>query len=362
MASVNVEPWRDFLLSHAADDLLMVTNNRRLYYGQQPICLHWLDQVSLVLIRHAYMRQCSLALCYPVPVCNLPVLAAVQLLIYDFVQHYPGRLSVLIISPHTEIREHYLNLKIGKEEFACTMPIARIRAAGDPAVISSQHSPSSKSPRLYHLSRMHLLNAQWPEGIGAIIVDHSGGGFNEQATLIQRLAASRRIHTVIHLCTDPFAPFLEELDSAGVPVWIWNHYGLSADFAIQISTGNGKPGHPFGVSGAQFRNIAGGIRHNILVCRNPVFEAVAQRVWEDLSAVQQTLSNPANMVLQRAIRAAYGTFYTMLHMPVPLPVYEEEAGTCGAFVPSAVAFQTWRHSHHYCGRKHRIWQRFTGHL
>lgn len=325
MAVLCGEPWKDFLLSHTSDDLLMVEGNRRLYYDQQPICLHWLDRVSLLLIRQAYMRRCSLALCYPVPVCNLPVLAAAQLLIHDFVQHYPGRLSVLMISSRTEIREHYLNLKVEREPLACVLPMARIRADGDPAVIPVPGSSSSQRPRLYHLSSPHLLDTPWPEGIGAVIVDHPGGSFDERVTRIQELAASRGISTLIHLCTEPFAPFLEELASAGVPVWIWDHHGLAADFGRQMATGDDVTGHPFGVSVRQFQNIASGIRHHALVCRHPVFEAAAQRVWEDLSTVQQTFSDWAGMGTRRAIRAAYGTFYTMLQMPVPLPVYEEEA-------------------------------------
>ncbi len=325
MAALNDEPWKNFLLSHAADDLLMVEGNRRLYYNGQPIRLHWLDRVSLLLIRQAYIRRRSLALCYPVPVCNLAVLAAAQLLIHDFMQHYPGRLLVLMISSRTQVREHYLNLNVEREPLACVLSLARIRADGDPAVIPVPGGSSSQRPRLYHLSSPHLLDAPWPEGIGAVIVDHAGGSFDEHVTRLQELAASRGISTVIHLCTDPFAPFLEELASAGVPVWVWDHHGLAADFGGQIATGDGVTGHPFGVSVRQFRNIATGIQHHILVCRHPVFEAAARRVWEDLGTVQHTFSDRSGQGIQRAIRAAYGTFYTMLQMPVPLPVYEEEA-------------------------------------
>jgi hypothetical protein len=324
-ASDGPPTWQAFLLSHAADDLLMVVGSQRLYYDRQPIHLHWLDRVSLLLIRQAYVFQQSLALCYPVPVCNLPMLAAAQLLIHDFVQNYPGNLSVLLISPRTEVRQHYLNLMVGREPLACALPLARIRADGDPAIIPVPGKTTRKVPRLYHLSRAHLLDAPWPRGIGAIIVDHASGSFCEKATHIHELATRRRIPTVINLCTDPFALFLEELTGASVPVWVWDHHGLAADFGEQIATGDGNARHPFGVSIRQFQNIGAGIQHHTLVCRHPVLEAAARRLWDDLGTVQRAFSGRAGLGIRRAIRAAYGTFYTILQMLVPLPVYEEEA-------------------------------------
>src|SRR5207245_2703363 len=67
------------------------------------------------------------------------------------------------------------------------------------------------------------------------------------------------------------------------------------------------------------------VRHHLLVCRSSAFEEPARRVWEDLGAVQQAISNRADIGVERAIRAAYGAFYTLLYLPVPLSVYEEEA-------------------------------------
>lgn len=303
----------------------MVAEGRRLYYASNPIHLHWLDRVSLLLVRQAYVQRLSLALCYPVPMCNLPMLAVAQLLIHDFVQNYPGNLSVLLISSRTEVREHYLNLRVKREPLARALPLARIRADGDPALIPVSGSSSSQHPRLYHLSRPHLLDAPWPRDIGAVIVDHTTATFDELTTRIHELADRRGIPSIIHLCTDPFAPFLEELATAGVPVWIWDHYGLATDFGQQLATGDGSTAHPFGVSARQFQNIATGIRHHALVCRHPVLEAAARRLWDDLGTVQRTFSGRAGLGIRRAIRAAYGTFYTMLQMLVPLPVYEEEA-------------------------------------
>lgn len=325
MARLSTEPWNDFLLSHAADDLLMVAHNQHLYYGWQPIHLHWLDQVSLLLVRQAYIRRCSLALCYAVPVCNLPMLAAAQLLIHDFTQNYPGSLSVLLISSRTEVREHYLNLKVGQEPLARALPLARIRTDGEPAVIPVPGSFSLQHPRLYHLSRPHLLDTPWPRNIGVVIVDHVSGTFDELTIHIQELAGRLGIPSVIHLYTDPFASFLEDLAAADVPIWIWDQYGLATNFGEQIVASNGVTRHPFSVSVRQFENIASGIKQHILVCHHPVFEEAARRVWEDLGTVQQTFANRTDLAISRAIRAAYGTFYTMLQLPVPLSVYEEEA-------------------------------------
>ncbi len=330
MTGISEKPsaWQTFILSHTADDLLMVEGNGRLYYKNQPVHLHWLDRVSLLLIRQAYAQRQALVLCYPVPVCNLPTLAAAQLLLYDFVQNYPGSLSVLLISPRIELRQHYLNLMIGQEPLACVLPLARIRADGDPEVIPVPDRITRKEPRpprLYHLSRRHLLNAPWPRGIGVIIVDHTDGSFYEAATHIHEQAARRDISTIIHLSTNPFAPFLEELKTASVPIWVWDHHGLAADFGEQIAAAARVTDHPFGVSVRHFQNIAAGIRHHILVCRYLVLEKAARCVWDDLSTVQRTFSGRSGLGIRRAIRAAYGTFYTMLQMLVPLPVYEEEA-------------------------------------
>lgn len=301
-------------------------NYRRLDGTTSPIYLHWLDRVSLLLIRQAYLQRQSLALSYPVPACNLLPLAAAQLLIHDFVQNYPaGSLSVLLISARTEVREHYLNLRVAREPLASALPLARIRADGPPALIPVPGTSISQRPRLYHLSRPYLLDAPWPRDIGAVIVDHAGGSFDEHVTHIHELAARRHIATVIHLSTDPFAPFLEELTGAGVPIWVWDHYGLAMEFGDQLITGNSTTDHPFGISARQFRNIAAGIRHHILVCRHPTLEEVTRRLWDDLGTIQRTFSGRAGLGIRRAIRAAYGTFYTMLQMPVPLPVYEEEA-------------------------------------
>jgi len=317
--------WDEFLLSHATDDLLMVARNQRLRYGSAPIGLHWLDRVSLLLVRQAFIRRQSLALCYPVPACNLAMLVAAQLLIHDFVKNWPGSLSLLLVSSRTEVREHYLNLRIERQPLALALPLARIRADGEPAVIPVRGGSSAQRPRLYHLSRPFLLDAPWPKRIRAVIVDHAVGTFDDHITRIRHLAARRGIRSVIHLCTDPFAPFLEELRASGVPIWIWDHYGLATDFADQIATGDGSSGHPLGVSAGQFENIAAGIGHHVLVCRHPILEAAARRLWGNLGTVQRTFGDAPGFGIPRAIRAAYGTYYTMLQMLVPLPIYEEEA-------------------------------------
>jgi len=334
MPDANNKPWREFLLSHATDDLLTVAEKGRLYFQQQPIRLHWLDQVSLLLIRRAYLRKQPLAICYPIPVCRLPTLAAAQLLLYDFALAHrtgiPVSRSILLISPRIEVRQNYLRLQAGRYRvdricLAEFLPLARIRDSGDPVVIPVPGKALLQHPRLYHLSRPHLLDAPWPRDVGAIIVDHAGGSFDEETPHIHAQAARRGISTVIHLCTDPFALFLEELAATGVPVWIWDHHGLAADFGEQIAAGNGATDHPFGVSARQFQNIAAGIRHHTLVCKHKVLEDAAHRVWDDLGAVQRTFSDRTSLGVRRAIRVAYGTFYTMLQMLVPLPVYEEEA-------------------------------------
>lgn len=317
--------WRDFLLDHADQDLLMVADGRRLYYGNHPINLHWLDKVSLLLIRQAYLAQQPLALCYPVPVCNLPVLAAAQLLIHDFVHNYPGNLIVLLISSRMEVREHYMHLRVKQESLAGALPMARLRGEGAPAIISVANLPPSRSPSLYHLARAHLLDAPRPRDIGVVIVDHATATFDDLSLKIHELASRHGVKCIIHLCTNPFAPFLEELAAAKVPVWVWDHSGLATDFSQQLTADNSPLTHPFGISVHQFQNIVNGIRHHVLVCRHPAFEAAAHRVWDDLGTAQRTLSKRAGMGTRRAIQAAYGTFYTMLQMVVPLPVYEEEA-------------------------------------
>jgi hypothetical protein len=325
MSQLSTAPsWQEFLLSNAANDLLMVIGSHRLYYDRLPIELHWLDRVSLLLIREAYQQGCSLALSYPVPVCNLPVLAAAELLVQDFVEHCPGKLSVLVLSPRIEIREQYLSLRIERETLASILQLARIRVDGDPAVIAPPGVRPSLQPRLYHLSHPNLLDSKWPKRIGVILVDHIDGVFDEEVSHIHELAASRKIPSVIHLCTDPFAPFLQKLDAARVPVWIWDHRGLASTFGEQI-TQSSSTIRPFGVSARQFQNIATGIKYHIVACHHPVFEAAAQRVWDDLGTIQRTFGEHAGTAVRRAIRAAYGTFYTMFQMTVPLPVYEEEA-------------------------------------
>jgi hypothetical protein len=317
--------WRDFLLNSTDQDLLMVAEGQRLNYGSIPIHLHWLDRVSLLLIRQAYLQKHSLALCYPVPVCNLPVLAAAQLLIHDFARNRPGNLSVLLISPRMEVREQYLNLHIRRESLARVLPLARIRADGEPTILSPDGGVVTPHPRLYHLSRPYLLDDPWPKGIGAVIIDHADGTFNERVTQIHDIAARSRIPVVIHLCADPFAAFLETLARAGIPAWVWDHYGLAAEFGEQIAQGGNITHHPFGVSSYQFQHIAAGIDYSLLVCRHPVFEAAAGRVWDDLGTLQRALSNRTSLGAHRALRAAYGIYYALLQMQVPLAVYEEEA-------------------------------------
>lgn len=310
-----------------SDDLLMVEDNQRLYYGNQPIHLHWLDKVSLQMISLAYSKKQSLALCYPTPVCNLPVLAAAQLIIQDFTINYPGNLSILLISPRIEVRQHYLNLKIGGEFLASVFPLARIRANGEPEIVDVRRRIVTREPRLYHLSQPRLLEAKWPKKIDVIILDHFSGNFSEEIKYIHDKAKRQSVRCIIHLCTDPFAPFLEELDSLGVHLWIWNHYGLTIDQYKLSTQESDVVANPFGISTHQFRNIARGIRHHILVCKHPKFQSAAQRVWDDLRTIQSSIHEhrPDNIGIHRAIRVAYGTFYTMLHMLVPLPVYEEEA-------------------------------------
>ncbi len=315
--------WQDFLRSNAADDLLMVAHNHRLNYNGQPIHLHWLDRVSLLLIRQAYSQQQSFALCYPVPTCNLPVLAAAQLFIHDLVQNRSNTLSVLLISSRTEVREHYLNLNVSSEPIASALPIARIRTDGNPEIIRVSGQNTVKIPKLYHVSRSQLLDTSLPQEIGAIIVDHVNGSFDNEIESIQKLAAQLDMPVVIHLCANPFAPFFNKLNDT--PIWVWNHHGLAVDFNVQMTSRIAGARHPFSISNRQFSNIAAGIRHRYLVSRHPVMEGAAHRLWEDLGTVQESFNENPSIGIQRAIRASYGIFYTMLHMLVPLPIYEEEA-------------------------------------
>lgn len=303
----------------------MVAHNHRLNYNGQPIHLHWLDRVSLLLIRQAYLQQQSLALCYPVPMCNLPVLAAAQLLIHDLVKNSTNTLSVLLISSRTEVREHYLNLKVSNQPVACALPIARTRTDGNPEIIPVPGQVTENTPKLYHLSRSQSLDTPLPQEIDAIIVDHVNDGFDSEIASIQKLAAQLGVHVVIHLCTNPFASFLSELRDADIPTWVWSHHGLATNFGDQMASEIGNVTHPFSVSSRQFSNIASGIRYHNLVSRHPVMEGAVHRLWEDLGIVQESFNENPSIGIQRAIRASYGIFYTMLHMLVPLPIYEEEA-------------------------------------
>lgn len=331
MLNNTADSWHDFLISHGDDDLLMVVQKQRLKYRAMPINLHWLDRVCLLLARQAYQSRKSLAISYPVPVCNLAPLISTQLILFNFIQAQASQhnisqnQSVMLISPHTEDRDHYLGLQISRQSVATALPIARIRAHGEPAIIPVPGEVSSRQPRLYHLSRPHMLDVSWPSKLGAIIVDYGGGTFNDYATRIQELAIQRGVPTVIHLITDPFAPYLEDLTNKGVLTWIWDHKGLAADFNSQLLAGRSDEPHPFGIGNAQFKNIAQGIEHKLLICHHPSFESAAKRLWDDLTTIQQTFSGRYGIGIHRAIRAAYGTYYAMLQMLVPLPVYEEEA-------------------------------------
>lgn len=323
--------WHDFLVSHGSDDLLMVVQAQRLKYGRIPVHLHWLDSVCLLLARRAYESRQSLLISYPSPLCNLPALVAAQLVLFNFVQAHTVHDTavhprfVMLISPRTEVREQYQGLKIGRQSLAAALPVARIRAQGEPAIIPVPDENCNPQPHLFHLSRPHLLDAPWPDRLGAIVVDHFNGTFSSYAGRIQDLAARRQIPTVIHITTDPFAPFVEDLSNQGVLSWVWDHMGLANEFGIQLRSTQQGEQHPFNVSSSQFRNVAEGIQHKMLVCHHPAFESAAQRLWNDLSTVQQSFSGRHGMGIHRAIRAAYGTFYAMLQMQVPLPVYEEEA-------------------------------------
>lgn len=326
------QTWHEFLIAHADDDLLMVTQKQRLRYQTIPISLHWLDRVCLLLARQAYQSRKSLSISYPVPNCNLPALIATQLVLFNFIQvqtspHSDNRKqSVMLISPRTEVREHYLGLKISRQPIATALPIARLRLQGDPATILIPGETCSQQPSLFHLSRPHLLDAApWPTKVGAIVVDYSGGTFNDYALRIQELALQRKVPSVIHITTDPFAPFLEALGCENVLTWIWDHKGLAMEFGSQLLSDRANARHPFGVGSTQFKNIAQGIEHKLLICRHPAFEAAASRLWEDLATVQQAFSGQHGMGIHRAIRAAYGIFYAMLQMQVPMSVYEEEA-------------------------------------
>ena len=317
--------WQDFLRSNASDDLLMVAHNKRLNYKGLPIHLHWLDRVSLLLIRQAYLQQQSLVLCYPVPICNLPVLAAAQLLIHDLVKNSRSTISVLLISSRTEVREHYLNLNVSNEPVACALPIARTRTDGNPEIIPVQGRNTEDVAKLYHISRSQLLNTPLPQHINAIIVDHVNGNFDSDIGLIHKLASDLKVNVVIHLCTNPFAAFFNELKEAEIPVWVWSHQGLADNFGDQMAPEVRNVTHPFSISSQQFSNIASGIHYHNLISHHPVLEEAAHRLWDDLGTVQGYLSENPNTGIQRAIRASYGIFYTMLQMLVPLPIYEEEA-------------------------------------
>jgi hypothetical protein len=323
-------PWYDFLISHSDDDLLMVAQKQRLKYVNTPIDLHWLDRVCLLLARQAYKSKKSLIISYPIPICNLPALVATQLVLFNFIQTHVSqqfenqKQAIMLISPRTEVRDHYLGLRISRQPVATALPIARMRTQGEPAIIEVPGEIRSQKPSLYHISRPHLLDSRWPAKLGAIVVDYSGGTFNEYAIRIQELAHQHNIPSVIHITTDPFSPFIEELSHYGVSTWIWDHKGLATEFGAQLLSGNENARHPFSIGHTQFKNIANGIEHRLLLCHHPVFEAASRRLWDDLVTIQQGFSGRHGMGIHRAIRATYGVFYALLQMQIPLPVYEEE--------------------------------------
>ncbi len=326
----HAESWKSFLRSHRATDLLMVESGGRLYYGKDRISLHWLDRVSLLLVRRAVLKRTSLAIVYPVPICNLPVLAAAQLFVQDITQNNKSDLRILLLSPRIEVRAQYINLNVDGVPLASVYPLAVSRESGKPNIVrlpGELWSPSSspRDPHLYHMSQRRLLDTSWTGNVDVVIVDHTGGKFDEDTGHIHDLARKHGVKTVIHFGSDPFASYLDKLREKGVPIWVWDHLGLAADFGEQITAGTEDIRHPFGVSPSQFRNIAAGIRHNLLLCRYPDMEQAARFVWDDLATIQRTFSGTTGTGIRSAIRFAYGTFYAMLHMVVPLPVYEEEA-------------------------------------
>lgn len=331
MADKPHNQWHDFLIAHANNDLLKVAQDQRLMFHSSPVHLHWVDSVCLLLARQAYESQQSLLISYPSPLCNLPALVAAQLVLFNFVQTYTVNdtsmhpSSVMLISPRIEVREQYQGLKIRRQSLAAALPVARIRAQGEPAVIPVPGEKCSLHPHLFHLSRPHLLDTPWPDRLGAIVVDYFNGTFAAYADRIQDLASKQKIATVIHITTDPFAHFVDDLINHGVLSWIWDHMGLADEFGPQLRSMRADQSHPFSVGSTQFRNVADGIRHKMLICRHSAFEAAAQHTWDDLATIQRHFSGHHGRGIHRAIRAAYGAYYAMLQMQVPLPVYEEEA-------------------------------------
>ncbi len=324
-SAIIASTWRDALQHYPDRDLVTIAQEKRLRYRHDVIQLHRLDQLCLRLSLQAYLHRRPLAIIYPIPICHLTALVAAELLIYDLAENRRSRLSLLVISQRTEIREHYLNIQIGTEALAATFPLARIRAEGEPAVIAASGMETSYPPRLYHLSRPFLLETPWPAGIKAIIVDHTSGGFTDQIVRIHEIAAHRKISCIIHLCTDPFAPYLEELAKAGVSLWFWDHLEVAVEARQSAPVHPANPEHPFEISTQQFNNIAAGIHHHLVLCRYPRLEAAASRLWDDLGTVQRADLGQSDSGMRRAIQAAYGVFYTMLQLLVPLRVYEEEA-------------------------------------
>ncbi|WP_141727624.1 DrmE family protein [Thermogemmatispora onikobensis] len=330
-SAITTSPWWHVLQHHPGRDLVTLAQEQHLYYGRNRIQLHWLDQLCLRLSLQAYLHRRPLAIVYPVPICHLAALVAAELLIYDFAERHQSTLfhrsrpSFMLISSRTEIREHYLNIRVDKEPLAATFPLARIRNDGEPAGIVAPGIEARYPPRLYHLPRPFLIEKPWPTGIKAIIVDHTDDTFIDQVSRIHELAAHRKISCIIHICNNPFAPYLQDLAEAGVPVWAWSHSELEAE-ALQSSPGAAAgPGHPFEISARQLNNIASGIRHQLVLCHHPRLENAASRLWDDLGTIQRTDPWRSDSGVRRAIQAAYGVFYTMLQLLVPLPVYEEEA-------------------------------------
>ncbi len=319
--------WLTLLKNYANSDLLKLEEDRRLNYDGHSISLHWLDRVSLLLVRQAYIQSKSLVICYPIPGCNLPILASAQLLIYDLIKNKSNKLSILLISSRIDFRHQYLKLRIEREPIAAALPIARIRDAHEPAIIPLQGITRYSRPALYHLSRPYLIEQKWPKDIGCVIVDHNNGDFDNQTDIIYNYCLRQRISTVIHFCTDPFASFLNDLKEKGKLIWVWDHSCLKYEFMEEPDKKDltDYDDHPFGMSSQQFNNILNGIGHNLLICNHPDLEKVARRVWDDLATVQASHAVTTNYGLQKAVRAAYSVFYSMLLMLVPLPIYEEES-------------------------------------
>lgn len=310
----STEPFKSLntaIQSLAADTrLISIAREGRLLRsgtsGSFRIELSAIDETLLFLVEKTLEVGRSISFAYPVPVADVGVFLAAELLIDRFVTGHKSYAVGLLTGDPVGANRCWNELRISAPT---------VRASIAEAIPAIRALPDGGCP-VRRLSVPFLLIGQvaveWP--VDLLVVTHMAGYVRTDDTV-----------PMIHIFGDPIDPELGAMDERDELIWGWSEHEV-AEICSEMDNGPAKLPEPFSVSRERLAALSSPRQTTIHVTGSETLEDCAIRVRDDLRALAKSAGPDPPHPMKRGLRVAWSHFSTLTSLPVAPDQFDKFAG------------------------------------